>query len=122
MSTLTPRRIAYLLSTGAILTETAVGAQWDLTRNDYVRDTLDHLGYPVYFATIMGTAKAAAVATLLTPGTPRLKEWAYAGLTFVYAGAALSHFATKDAPKKIIPPAVATALAVASWTLRPAGE
>jgi alkylhydroperoxidase family enzyme len=28
-----------------------------------------------------------AVAALLAPGLPRLKEWAYAGIVFVYLGA-----------------------------------
>jgi DoxX-like family len=56
-------------------------------RIPYVRETLAHLGYPLSFATIMGAAKGLAVVALLVPRYPRLlKEWAYAGVFFVYVG------------------------------------
>jgi hypothetical protein len=51
-----------------------------------------HLGYPLYLLTILGVAKALAVGPLLVTRFPRLTEWAYAGVFFVYAGAASSHF------------------------------
>lgn len=54
----------------------------------------------MYFATILGVAKTAALATILTPGHPRTEEWAYAGLVFVYGGAATSHLAAGDGPDK----------------------
>ncbi|MFC9999209.1 DoxX family protein [Nocardia sp. NPDC127526] len=83
-----------------LLAETAVGSYWDFSRISYVRDVFDRLGYPMYFATILGAAKAAAIAALVTPGHPRTKEWAYAGLVFVYGGAAVSHIAVGDKPDK----------------------
>ena len=55
-----------------------------------------HLGYPDYFMTILGPSYVLAGLTLLAPGVPRLKEWAYAGLVFNYTGAALSHLAARD--------------------------
>jgi uncharacterized membrane protein YphA (DoxX/SURF4 family) len=67
------------------------GLWWDLGRIPYVRETFAHLGYPLYFATILGMAKGLAMVALLTPRFPRLKEWAYACVFFVYAGAAASH-------------------------------
>ncbi|MFG1795473.1 DoxX family protein [Nocardia sp. NPDC049149] len=112
-------RLAYLAATGLILTESVVGSYWDLARIAYVREVFDHLGYPMYFATIMGTAKIAAVAAVVLPGPPRLEEWAYAGLTFVYGGAAASHLAVGDSPKAWIGPMIATGLTLASWGLRP---
>ncbi|WP_280253536.1 DoxX family protein, partial [Nocardia abscessus] len=42
----------------------------------------------------------AALAAILTPGHPRTKECAYAGLVFVYGGAATSHLAAGDGPDK----------------------
>jgi hypothetical protein len=89
----------------AVLAETAVGAYWDLARISYVRDTFDHLGYPMYFATI------------LTPGHPRTKEWAYAGLVFVYGGAAASHLAAGDGPDKSAMPLffAAATFAARAW-------
>lgn len=48
------------------------------------------LGYPVYFVPFIGVAKILGVIAILIPGFPRLKEWAYAGLTFDLIGATYS--------------------------------
>ena len=77
-------RLADLGATGILLAETVIGSYWDLARISSVREVFRRLEYPMYFATIMGVAKAAAVAAIVTPGFPRAEEWAYAGLTFVY--------------------------------------
>jgi hypothetical protein len=58
---------------------------------------LAHLGYPTYFATIIGVWKLLAVTAILAPGLPRLKEWAYARLFFVLSGSATSHTILGDA-------------------------
>jgi hypothetical protein len=51
------------------------------------------LGYPVYFVKFISWAKVFGVAAILIPGFPRIKEWAYAGLTFDLVGATFSIFA-----------------------------
>jgi hypothetical protein len=56
---------------------------------------------------------------LLIPGYPRVKEWAYAGTFFEMTGAAASHIARGDKASKLIAPLSLTAIAVASWALRP---
>ena len=95
--------LVYWVSTLIVAAESAVGGLWwDLGRIPYVRETLTHLGYPLYFATIMGVAKRLAVAVLLVPRLPRLKEWAYAGVSFVYVGAAASHFAVGEPTSKVL--------------------
>jgi uncharacterized membrane protein YphA (DoxX/SURF4 family) len=48
------------------------------------------LGYPAYLLPFLGIAKILGAITLLVPGFPRLKEWAYAGITFDLLGAAYS--------------------------------
>lgn len=45
------------------------------------------LGMPVYLIPFLGVAKALGVLAILVPGYPRIKEWAYAGLTFDLLGA-----------------------------------
>jgi hypothetical protein len=80
---------------------------------------LVHLGDPLYLLTIMGVAKVLAVAALLPPGLPRLKEWAYAGIVFVYLGAACSHFAVGDPVDKVMVPTVFAMTALLSWATRP---
>jgi hypothetical protein len=54
------------------------------------------MGYPLYFMTIIGLAKMAGVVVVLVPDWPRLKEWAYAGITFNLMGAAASHAFSGD--------------------------
>ncbi len=86
----------YWLSTGfAALVLTAAGAT-NLIRTPQIVATMSHLGYPAYLATILGTWKLLGVLTILLPGFPRLKEWAYAGFFFDLTGAAMSHAVSGD--------------------------
>jgi len=67
-----------------------------LSSNEWVA-IMTHLGYPLYILPFLGVAKLLGIITLLIPGFPRLKEWAYAGFTFdligaVYSGIALNGF------------------------------
>jgi len=55
-----------------------------------VKGMHDGLGYPVYFIPFIGVAKLLGFVAILTPGFPRIKEWAYAGLFFDLAGASYS--------------------------------
>ncbi len=48
------------------------------------------LGYPIYFIPFIGVAKVLGAITLVIPGLPKLKEWAYAGLVFDLIGATFS--------------------------------
>src|SRR6185503_20870215 len=57
-----------------------------------------HLGYPPYLLVFLGTAKMLGVAAVLVPGLPRIKEWAFAGLTFDVTGALYSHLSIGDPP------------------------
>lgn len=49
-----------------------------------------NLHYPVYILPFLGIAKVLGVIAILFPGFPRIKEWAYAGLTFDLLGATYS--------------------------------
>jgi hypothetical protein len=112
------RTIIYWAVSLPFLAETALGIQWDLQRGEYVRKLLDTIRFPYYFHTILGVSKVLALAALLVPGFPRLKEWAYAGIIFVYVGAAASHIAVHDGAG-VVPPLILAADALASWGLRP---
>jgi len=52
------------------------------------------LGYPVYFIPFIGVAKVLGVIAILVPGFQRIKEWAYAGLSFDLIGATFSIIAS----------------------------
>lgn len=49
-----------------------------------------HLGYPKYFIPFIGVAKLLGSITILVPAFNKLKEWAYAGLSFDLIGAVYS--------------------------------
>ena len=116
------RRIAYWVATIAVASELGLGGVWDLMRIDYVRNVVEHLGYPAYLLTIMGAWKVAGAVALLFPRFPRLKEWAYAGAVINYASAVASHLIVGDGITAVIAPFALLALAVTSWALRPAGQ
>jgi len=50
----------------------------------------NELGYPRYFIPFIGAAKVLGVLAVLLPISPRVKEWAYAGLVFDLIGATFS--------------------------------
>lgn len=112
------RVVAYWIATGLIVLETALGSEWDLARIQFVKDVLNHLGYPLYLLTILGVWKALGAIVLLVPRFPRLKEWAYAGIFFVYVTAAASHFIVGDRSEPWSPLILAL-LTILSWSLRP---
>src|SRR6478752_1168157 len=59
-------------------------------------DSLTHLGYPMYFITMIGIWKILGVVAVLIPKYPLLKEWAYAGFFFAMSGAVFSHIESGD--------------------------
>ncbi len=62
-----------------------------LSQADAVKGIHDNLGYPLYFVPFIGLAKMLGAIVILIPAFPRLKEWAYAGLTFNLIFAFISH-------------------------------
>ena len=81
---------------------------------------IKELGYPVYFLTIIGIWKILGVVALLIPKFPLLKEWAYAGLVFLFTGAIFSHIAVGHSAKELIPAGLLLILTGLSWYFRPA--
>ena len=74
-----------------------------------------HLGYPTYLLPFLGIAKGLGVLAVLIPGFPRLKEWAYAGLTFDLIGALYSHVSVADPPSAWLLPVLGLLLATGSY-------
>ena len=83
-------------------------------------DLMTHLGYPVYFLTIIGIWKILGVVAVLMPKFPLLKEWAYAGFFIAMSGAVISHLISGDEAKEIFGPTLLLILTVVSWYFRPA--
>ena len=113
------KTIGYWATTGLLALGAVAGGAAQLARAPANVEGVVALGYPVYLLTILGTWKVLGAAALLAPGLPRLKEWAYAGLFFVFTGAAASHLACHDAAWHAITTIMLAAITVASWALRP---
>jgi len=64
---------------------------------DAVKGMHDGLGYPLYFIPFIGVAKVLGVFAILVPGFAKIKEWAYAGLSFDLIGATFSIIASGGA-------------------------
>ncbi|MBX2923158.1 MAG: DoxX family protein [Chitinophagaceae bacterium] len=82
-------------------------------------EMMHHLGYPLYFLTILGIWKILGAIAVLIPKLPLLKEWAYAGFFFAMSGAIFSHAAVGDSSKDFFGPVLLIVLTVVSWYFRP---
>ncbi|MGL4460962.1 MAG: DoxX family protein [Planctomycetia bacterium] len=116
------QKIAYWTTTALLSLAYLTGGYFDIAQPPEVAAGAAKLGYPLYFFTILGAWKLLAVIALLLPGTPRLKEWAYAGIVFNLTGASASHFAVKDGPGEVITPLVILAIALTSYATRSAAR
>jgi DoxX-like family len=116
------RKIGYWVTTGLAAAILSFGATNELLHTSRVVETVAHLGYPAFLPTLLGTWKALAIISLLSPGLPRLKEWAYAGVVFDVTGAIVSHLSVGDGPSHLAPPLVVLCLILTSWALRPASR
>lgn len=83
-------------------------------------DMMTHLGYPLYFLTLLGVWKLLGVMAVLIPKFPLVKEWAYAGFFFAMSGAIFSHVASGDGAKELFGPLLLLILTIVSWYFRPA--
>ena len=98
------------------------GGVADIVGPEEVAKTFVHLGYPAYFAVMLGVAKLLGLAVVLAPKLPRAKEWAYAGMAIDLVAALVSHVAVDGVTTDSIPPVVFLAVVLASWHFRPASR
>lgn len=82
-------------------------------------EMMTHLGYPLYFLTILGVWKLLGVIAILIPKFGLLKEWAYAGFFFAMSGAVISHLASGDEAITLFGPILLLVLTILSWYFRP---
>jgi uncharacterized membrane protein YphA (DoxX/SURF4 family) len=125
--------IVYWVATAVVAGEQLAGGLTDLIHGGTnvvsgpsVVLLMERLGYPVYLLTILGVWSLCGGITLLVPGFPRLKEWAYAGIFFEYTAAVFSKAVVPgylrgiDDPGALIwTPLIFAVLTLVSWALRP---
>jgi uncharacterized membrane protein YphA (DoxX/SURF4 family) len=115
------RKIAYWLSTGLLSAMSLFAAFAYLSGSAQAVEGFAHVGYPQQLRILLGIAKLLGAITLLVPGLPKLKEWAYAGFTFAWIAASVAHYLAKDGPKAFMPLVLLVLLAI-SYVTRPASR
>ena len=78
-------------------------------------EMMQHLGFPLYFLTLLGVWKLLGVIAILIPKFGLLKEWAYAGFAFDFIFASISHFAVDGINFQSFFPLIVLAVLVVSY-------
>ncbi len=88
-------KIIYWIATGLVAAGMAMSAFMYLSGNAELKQGFAMMGYPAHVIALLGVAKALGAVALVVPGFPRIREWAYAGFSFCFAGAVWAHIATQ---------------------------
>ena len=113
------RTVTYWAATGLVAIVPLLAAFAYLTAAPQAVENFHHVGYPQQLRVLLGIAKLAGAIVLLLPRLPTLKEWAYAGFTFMWIAASVAHYLAGDGALFLLPVALIGALAV-SYVTRPA--
>ena len=105
MDTAKRKKIIYWVLTILVLAPTAGSGISELFTEGPapVIQTFHNLGYPLYLMKILGLSKILGALAILTGQIPQMKEWAYAGFTFMFLGATASHLLAGDYAHAPIP-------------------
>jgi len=118
----TVKAIVYWVATGLTAANYAFGGVIYIMRSDDVRAGMAQLGYPLYFAVMLGVWKLLGSVAIIVPRFALVKEWAYAGMFINLTGAIVSNAVMGNGISTIIGPLVGIVLIIASWALRPASR
>src|SRR4026207_562404 len=111
-----PRTIAYWGATGVVTIVPLLAAFAYLTTSPQAVENFRHVGYPQQLRVLLGVAKLAGAIVLLLPRLPVLKEWAYAGFTFMWIAATVAHYLAGDKPLFLLPVALIAVLTLSYVT------
>ncbi|ABJ75364.1 DoxX family protein [Leptospira borgpetersenii] len=114
------KTIIYWLATGLTAANYAFGGYAYLNRGPEVIAGMTQLGYPLYFASLLGVWKLLGAIAITAPRFPLLKEWAYAGMFFNLTAASVSNAVAGTEMIHAIFLLIALVLVALSWALRPA--
>ncbi|WP_339863661.1 DoxX family protein [uncultured Algoriphagus sp.] len=86
------------------------------SQTDLAKQGVQHLGYPMYFGNTLVVFKVCGTLILMIPKFPkRVKEWAYAGFTFDFIFACISHYAVDGFGFNAIFPLIILAILMVSY-------
>ena len=106
------RKIAYWAATGLVTIAALSGGISYLMTTPHAVENFQHVGYPQQLRILLGIGKVAGAIVLLLPRLPMLKEWAYAGFTFMWIAATVAHYLADDGALSLLPVALIGSLAV----------
>ena len=110
------RKTTYWGATGLVAIVPLLAACAYLTAAPQAIENFRHVGYPQQLRVLLGMAKLAGAIVLLLPRLPTLKEWAYAGFTFMWIAATVAHYLAGDKPLFLLPVALIALLTVSYVT------
>ncbi|HET7003594.1 MAG TPA: DoxX family protein [Puia sp.] len=110
-------RIFYWITTGLFLLMMAFSSISSLASREQSVAFFNTINLPPYLISFLSVAKILGVMAILVPGYPRLKEWAYAGLTFDLIGAVYCNYAVGKTTAEWAPILIFVALAFTSYFL-----
>jgi hypothetical protein len=114
------QKIVYWGSTALVGAVTLFAAFNYLTATPGAVENFRHVGYPQQLRVLLGIGKLAGAIVLLLPRLPTLKEWAYAGFSFMWIAAVVAHYLAADG--KALLPVVLLGLLAVSYVTRPANR
>ena len=86
------------------------------SQTEMAKEGISHLGYPAYFGVLLVVFKVLGALALILPQVPpRIKEWAYAGFTFDFISASVSHWVVDGFGGQAIFPLVVLAILMVSY-------
>ncbi|WP_316794055.1 DoxX family protein [Pedobacter frigoris] len=86
------------------------------SQTELAKEGIRHLGYPEYFGTALVVFKVLGSIGLVVPQIKgRLKEWIYAGFTFDFIFASISHGAVDGFGGQAVFPLVVLAILMISY-------
>lgn len=113
------KTLYYVLTLIVALLVGFMGGFVDIIHTQGVIDASNHLGYPLYFFTLLGVFKIlGGIALLLPKKFEKYSKIAYIGFTFDFIFASFSHFSVGDPFGKIIVPLVFLGILAGSYILK----
>src|SRR4029453_4997412 len=106
------RKITYWGATGLVAIVPLLAAFAYLTGAPQAVENFRHVGYPQQLRVLLGIAKLSAAIVLLLPRRPTLKEWVYAGCTFMWIAAVVAHYLAGDGALVLLPIALLGLLSI----------
>jgi hypothetical protein len=86
------------------------------SQTELAKEGVRHLGYPDYFGNALVVFKILGSLILVIPQLPkRVKEWAYAGFTFDFLFASISHYSVDGFDFQTIFPLIVLVILMISY-------